>query len=202
VLALKPEVLLPGHEEPTLGREEARRQLMRYRDAILSVHDATVRGMNEGKDVRTLMREIVVPSELKHPEYYGRASWAVRAIYEGYAGWFDGDVTSMYAEPIAATYPDLVTLAGGAAPMVARARALLDAGEAVRALHLTDIALVAEPGDRGALETRLAVLERLAAASRNYMESGWLRYAIGETEGRLERLSAGPDAGRAGSASP
>jgi glyoxylase-like metal-dependent hydrolase (beta-lactamase superfamily II) len=37
VLALEPEVLLPGHEEPTLGREEVRQLLTRYRDAILAV---------------------------------------------------------------------------------------------------------------------------------------------------------------------
>jgi len=185
VLALGPDVLLPGHEEPTLGREEARRQLTQYRDAILSVHDATVRGMNEGKDVRTLMREVTVPAELRLPEYYGRASWAVRAIYEGYAGWFDGDPASMYAEPVAVVYPELVALAGGAGPVVERAQALLAAGDAVRALHLADVALAGEPAHRSALEARLAALRRLAAVNRNYMESGWLRHAIAEASQRL-----------------
>jgi glyoxylase-like metal-dependent hydrolase (beta-lactamase superfamily II) len=95
VLALQPEVLLPGHEEPTLGRDAVRDQLEWYRDAILAVHDATVKGMNEGKDVHALMREVVVPADLQLPEYYGRMSWAVRAIYEGYAGWFGGDPASL-----------------------------------------------------------------------------------------------------------
>ena len=190
VIALEPEVLLPGHEEPTLGRDPVRRVLTRYRDAILALHDATVRGMNEGKDVRTLMREIAMPEDLRLAEYYGRASWAVRAIYEGYAGWFDEEPASMYAEPAAAVWPDLVGLAGGAGPVAARGQELLEAGEAVRALHLADAALAADPAHRCALETRLAALRRLAAGSRNSMESGWLRHAIAATADRLARLPA------------
>jgi alkyl sulfatase BDS1-like metallo-beta-lactamase superfamily hydrolase len=202
VLALEPEALLPGHEEPTLGRDEVRQRLTQYRNAILAVHDATVKGMNEGKEVHALLREIAMPAELQLPEYYGRLSWAVRAIYEGYAGWFDGDPASMYAEPAAVAYPDLVALAGGAASIVARAQVLLEAGEVVRALHLADIALAGEPGHRGALEARLAALQRLAASSRNYMERGWLRHAVGATEARLARLPAGAATEPGGGTSP
>ena len=53
------------------------------------MHDATVAGMNEGKDVFTLMREIKLPAELDIGETYGKVSWSVRGIYEGYVGWFD-----------------------------------------------------------------------------------------------------------------
>jgi alkyl sulfatase BDS1-like metallo-beta-lactamase superfamily hydrolase len=105
------------------------------------------------------------------------------------------------AEPTSAAFPDLVALAGGAGPIVARARALLEAGEVVRALHLTDIALASEPEHRGALEARLAALQLLAASSRNYMERGWLRHAAGEAEDRLERLPAGAAADPAGGTS-
>jgi alkyl sulfatase BDS1-like metallo-beta-lactamase superfamily hydrolase len=88
----------------------------------------------------------------------------------------------MYAEPPSAAYPDLVALAGGAAPIVARAQALLEAGEVVRALHLADVALGAEPAHSGAIETRLAALGQLAATSGNFMETGWLRHAIAEAK--------------------
>ena len=58
ILALDPELVLPSHGQPIRGRDEIRRKLTRYRDAIQFVHDATVNGMNAGKDVFTLMREV------------------------------------------------------------------------------------------------------------------------------------------------
>ena len=55
VLALKPEIVLPSHGEPLVGADKAAAALTRYRDAIQYVHDETVKGMNAGKDVYTLM---------------------------------------------------------------------------------------------------------------------------------------------------
>ena len=91
VMELKPEILLPSHGAPVHGNAEITRRLTQYRDAILYVHDAVVKGMNEGKDVHTLMREVRLPPELDVGESYGKLSWSVRGIYEGYAGWFDLD---------------------------------------------------------------------------------------------------------------
>ncbi len=70
--------------------------------------------MNEGKDVFTLMREIKLPPELDVGEAYGKVSWSVRGIYEGYVGWFDRNPASMYSEPPTAAEPELVRMAGGA----------------------------------------------------------------------------------------
>ena len=185
VLALEPEMVLPSHGAPVVGAEAVRRALTRYRDAILYVHDATVRGMNEGKDVHTLMREVRLPPELEVGEAYGTIAWSVRGIYEGYAGWFDGNPATMYAVPPAAVRPELVRMAGGAAAVAARARELLAAGSVLEALHLADAALAADPGQRSALEARLAALAALEARATNSNELGWLRFGIGETRRQL-----------------
>ncbi|HTG13895.1 MAG TPA: MBL fold metallo-hydrolase, partial [Blastocatellia bacterium] len=89
VLGLKPEIVLPSHGRPIIGNAEITTRLTRYRDAILYVHDETVKGMNAGKDVYTLMREIKLPPALEVGESYGKLSWSIRGIYEGYIGWFD-----------------------------------------------------------------------------------------------------------------
>jgi alkyl sulfatase BDS1-like metallo-beta-lactamase superfamily hydrolase len=186
VLALGPETVLPSHGDPIVGEEEVRKALTRYRDAILYVHDATVRGMNEGKDVFTLMREIRLPPELEVGEGYGTIAWSVRGIYDGYAGWFDGNPATMYATPPAAAYPELVRMAGGVPAVAARAGELVAAGSLLEGLHLADMALAAAPADRAALEARLRALEALEAKSQNSNERGWLRFGIGETRRRLE----------------
>jgi glyoxylase-like metal-dependent hydrolase (beta-lactamase superfamily II)/dienelactone hydrolase len=186
VLALKPEILLPSHGLPVRGNAEIARQLTRYRDAIQYVHDAVVRGMNEGKSVFTLMQEIKLPRELDVGENYGRLSWSVRGVYEGYAGWFDLNPATMYAIPASAVYADVVKAAGGTDAVVRLARERVQGGQAVEALHLTDMALAADPANRAALETRLKALAALQAGCRNANERGWLDYSIEGVQAKLK----------------
>ncbi len=188
ILALAPEIVVPSHGPAIIGAEEVVRQLTRYRDAILYVHDQTLLGMNQGKDVHTLMREIQLPRDLDIGESYGRISWSVRGIYEGYMGWFDGNPVSMFSTPVDSAYPELVRLAGGASAVAELAEAQIDAGNFEVALHSADIALSAEPENRRALEARLAAFEGLLANSDNSNEIGWLRYGVRETLAALESL--------------
>jgi alkyl sulfatase BDS1-like metallo-beta-lactamase superfamily hydrolase len=185
VLALDPEIVLPSHGPAIRGREEIRKQLTRYRDAILFVHDATVKGMNEGKDVATLMREIKLPPALDLGESYGRLSWSVRGIYEGYVGWFDGNVSTMFG-PASQGYGEIVKLAGGPDAVAARAMAIA-ASDPIDALYLTDMALAVDGAHRAALEARIKALQTLDAASANSNERGWLQAGIREAERRLKR---------------
>jgi alkyl sulfatase BDS1-like metallo-beta-lactamase superfamily hydrolase len=188
VLALEPELLLTGHFAPVRGAELIRRELERVRDAVQHVHDATVAGMNAGRDVLTLMREIRLPPELEVGQGYGCVAWSVRAIWEGYAGWFhQRSTTELYPLPVSEVYPDVVELAGGAAAVAERARDRLAKGEAVAAIHLAEMALAAEPASRDGLEAYLAAHEHLLAerGGINFWETGWLRHQIARTRARL-----------------
>jgi alkyl sulfatase BDS1-like metallo-beta-lactamase superfamily hydrolase len=185
VLALEPELVLPSHGPAIRGRDEVRRQLSKYRDAILYVHDATVKGMNDGKDVLTLMREITLPKELEVGESYGRLTWSIRGIYEGYVGWFDGNVSTMFGPAIQA-YGEIVRLAGGPDKVAARA-AELATSDPLRALYLTDMALAVDSGHRASLEARVAALKALDAKSTNSNERGWLAAGVRDAEARLKR---------------
>ncbi len=72
VRALRPEVLITGHFDPIRGAERIHAELTRLRDAIAYLHDRTVEGMNAGKDVHTLMREITLPADLEVGQGYGK----------------------------------------------------------------------------------------------------------------------------------
>jgi alkyl sulfatase BDS1-like metallo-beta-lactamase superfamily hydrolase len=185
VLALEPELLLPSHGEPVRGNAEIARRLTQYRDAIQYVHDAVVRGMNDGKDVFTLMHEIKLPRELEVGEGYGNLIWSIRGIYEGYAGWFDMKPATMYDVPMDAVLPDLAKLAGGVEPVVKLASEYVEKGRYVEALHLTEVALATDPQSRPALETRLKALESLREKSQNSNERGWLDYHIRTVKKKL-----------------
>jgi alkyl sulfatase BDS1-like metallo-beta-lactamase superfamily hydrolase len=142
--------------------------------------------MNDGKDVFTLMREIKLPPALDVGESYGKLTWSIRGIYEGYAGWFDGSPSTMYETPPRAAYPEIVALAGGADAIAARAETLA-ATDPVRALTLTDVALAADPSHRRTLEVRLKVLQALDRESKNSNERGWLAAGIRDAETRLRK---------------
>jgi alkyl sulfatase BDS1-like metallo-beta-lactamase superfamily hydrolase len=101
----------------------------------------------------------------------------VRGIYEGYLGWFDENPATMHGVSPQSIYRELVTLLGGPAPILARAAALVTAGQHAEALRLTDVVLASDATNREALETRLAAVEALLAASGNLNESGWLNAA-------------------------
>lgn len=192
VLALEPELLLVGHHRPVEGRELIRAELSRLRGAVEYVHEATVRGMNEKKDVHTLMREIELPPELEVGEGYGKVAWSVRAIWETYAGWFHhGSTTELYAVPATAVHPDLVELAGGPDALAKRAEEKLAADAPLDAIHLAEIVLTAEPSHPGAVAVSLAAHERLEGESENFWLTSWLREQIANLRGRASEEPAG-----------
>ena len=186
VLALKPEIVIPSHGMAMHGNAEIVKRVTRYRDAIQYVHDETVKGMNAGKDVWTLMNEIKLPSALDIGESYGKLSWSVRGIYEGYVGWFDLKPATIYETPVSTVYPELVKLAGVDA-VVKLATERVAQGRATEALHLSEIVLTTEPKHRGALEAKLKALELLRDRCRNSNERGWLDHFIRETKQKLEK---------------
>jgi alkyl sulfatase BDS1-like metallo-beta-lactamase superfamily hydrolase len=190
VIALRPEILLPSHGVPVHGNAEITRVLTRYRDAIQHVHDEVVKGMNAGKDVFTLMQEIRLPQNLDLGENYGRLTWSIRGIYEGYAGWFDLDPATMYEKPASTVYPDLVTLAGGPDVLAGLALKRIVGGQPVEALHLTDVSLATDPKNRKTLEARLKALETLKSQCHNVIERGWLDDAIARTQEMLGQPGA------------
>jgi len=180
VRELEAEVLLTGHFGPITGKDRIRAELTRLRDAVAYVHDQTVAGMNAGKDVLTLMREVVLPPELVVGEGYGMVRWNVRAVWENYAGWFHHrSTTELYPVGPQSVSADLLDLAGAEAVIV-RARALLTHGEPLRAIHLAEIVSTVEPDNQDAKAVLKTAHEQLLEDSINFWESAWLRRQIEE----------------------
>ena len=181
---LEPEHLLVGHHQPISGAKLIREELDRLHGAIHFVHDATVEGMNAGRDVHTLMREIQLPPELEVGQGYGTVPWSVRAIWEHYAGWFHHEsTTELYAVPRRSVDRDLIELAGPDA-LVGRARERFEAGEPIEALHLLDLLLSQDEAHEPALALAVEVHRHLLDESVNFWLSAWLRTKIAELEAR------------------
>jgi alkyl sulfatase BDS1-like metallo-beta-lactamase superfamily hydrolase len=187
VRALEPETIVTGHEVVT-GWQTIDATLTRVRDAVRYVLDRTIEGMNAGRDVHDLMREIVLPDDLRVGQGHGKVSWCVRAIWEEHAGWFHYDsTTSLYPVPRTSVAGDLVELAGGTGPLVTRAERHIDHGDPLQALHLIELALAVEPDNRRSLETKLRahtlLLER--SGRENFSEVKWLEAEMEATRQAL-----------------
>jgi alkyl sulfatase BDS1-like metallo-beta-lactamase superfamily hydrolase len=188
VRKLGPDLLITGHGDPIRGADMIRASLDKMHAAVSYINDATIAGMNAGKDVHTLMREIKLPDELKIGEFHGKVSWAVRSIWEEYSGWFHYDsTTSLYGVPRSSVNADLVELAGGAAALAARARKKVNEGRPLEAIHLLDIALGAEPKNIDALTVKKDALQQLLTESggANLSETMWLKSEIAAAEAAL-----------------
>jgi alkyl sulfatase BDS1-like metallo-beta-lactamase superfamily hydrolase len=189
LLALEPELLITGHDEPIRGAERIRTDLTRIRDAVQFIHDRTIEGMNAGTDMWTLMQQIELPESLAPRPGRGPVPWYVRAVWEEHTGWFRHETTTeLYAIPPRAVWPELVELAGIDA-LAERAAAHVAAGRPVEALHLVEIARSSKPEHRATLEAEVGALELLLERTRGetYDEMAWL-------EGELARASAALEA--------
>ena len=186
VLALDPELVMVAHAPPLVGKEEIQSTLGEYRDAIEYVHDATVRGLNEGKDVFTVMNEVKLPERFEIEESYGGVAWSVRGIYHGYAGWFDGQPATLLSESPDVKIRELVELAGGVDEVVARAEALEEEGDLVLSLNMADAALAVDPNHPGALAVRVSLLTTLGRGEKNFNARSWIGYHKRLSQKRLE----------------
>ena len=185
VLELDPDLVLVAHAPPLKGKDYIQETLGEYRDAIEYVHDATVRGLNEGKDVYTVMREVQLPERFEIEESYGAVSWSVRGIFHGYAGWFDGSPATLLSESPDVKTRELVALAGGADEVVSRALELENKGQLVESLNLADAALAVGPDHPGALRVRISVLKELGKREKNFNGRNWINYSRRQSEKRL-----------------
>lgn len=183
------EIVITGHGEPIVGADQVRADLDRMHAAVSYVRDYTVAGMKAGKTVHQLMQEFAFPEDVSIGDFHGKASWAVKSIWREYSGWFhyEDGTTELYGVPRSSVYGDIAELAGGATKLTERARAKLDAGQPLEALHLTEIALGADPANRGALEVKRDASQLLLEQSggANLSETMWLRSEIADVEGLL-----------------
>jgi alkyl sulfatase BDS1-like metallo-beta-lactamase superfamily hydrolase len=169
--------LVPHHSRPVIGDETIYQTLTNYRDAIQYVHDQTVRCMNKGFTPDEIVEKVKLPPHLASlpylREYYGTVAWSVRAIFDGYLGWFSGNATDLFPLPVLERAKRFTELAGGEQALLEKAKKAFQ-GEAFQwVLELTDQLIRVNPDLEEARELKAEALAKLAAmqtaaTGRNY----------------------------------
>jgi len=159
------DVAFASHHWPTWGRDDIARFLAGQRDLYAYLHDQTLRLMNQGYTGAEIAEVIQVPPGLEaawHTHgYYGSVSHNVKAIYQRYLGWYDGNPAHLWQHPPQAAAERYARLAGGADQLAAKAREFLQEGDLRFAAELASHAVFADPGSADAKDVFAQAMQRL-----------------------------------------
>ena len=112
------EVVFASHHWPTWGRERAVEFLAMQRDMYAYLHDQTLRLMNLGYVGAEIAEMLEMPPALAEQwhthGYYGSVSHNVKAVYQRYLGWYDGNPARLWRHPPVAAAERYVAAMGGA----------------------------------------------------------------------------------------
>jgi alkyl sulfatase BDS1-like metallo-beta-lactamase superfamily hydrolase len=175
------EVVFASHHWPTWGRERLVEFLSLQRDLYAYLHDQTLRLLNQGHTGAEIAETMQMPPALERAwhthGYYGSVSHNVKAIYQRYMGWFDGNPARLWPHPPQALASRYVEAIGGIDRVVELAQHAFDSGDLRWAATLLDHAVFADETHPGARALLAATFEQLAygaenATWRNFFLSG------------------------------
>jgi len=159
------DVAFASHHWPTWGTGNVVKLMCEQRDLYAFLHDQTLRLMNQGYVGSEIAEMIEVPPALEaawHTHgYYGSVSHNVKAIYQRYLGWYDGNPAHLWQHPPEAAAARYVQAIGGIDATIARARDFADAGDLRFAAELASHAIFADPSSQPARTLLAQVLTRL-----------------------------------------
>ncbi len=175
------DVVFASHHWPTWGREAIVEFLSLQRDLYAYLHDQTLRLLNQGYTGVEIAEMFQMPPALEQAwhtrGYYGSVSHNVKAVYQRYMGWFDGNPARLWPHPPEALGPRYVDALGGIDRVVELAQAAFDSGDFRWAATLLDHAVFTDSEHATARTLYAHTLEQLAygaenATWRNFFLSG------------------------------
>ncbi len=173
----KAEVALASHHWPTWGAGEVSALLTSQRDIYRYVHDRTLFLANRGATLHEFAD--ITPeapgqaSDFASRGYYGTVNHDMKAVYQRYFGWWDGNPANFNPLPPEASAPRYVALAGGADKLLAAGKAAITSGDYRWAAELLNKLVFAQPANTDARAALASAYDQLgyqaeSGAWRNY----------------------------------
>ncbi len=165
VRAKGPELLIAHGGRAVYQGDEARELLDVTIEAIHSVHNQVVDGLNNEIPVDELIHMVKLPEHLKDHPYltfvYSRPEFAVYNIYRWYHGYFDHNPAHLLPRPEKEVTHEILDLIGDPGAVLKRSQELFEKGQAQLALQVLDILLNQDPTHVEGRRLRLKILEVL-----------------------------------------
>ncbi|BBX20653.1 MBL fold hydrolase [Mycolicibacter terrae] len=165
------DVVFASHHWPIWGADRIAEYLALQRDLYAYLHDQTLRLLNQGYTGTEIAERFLLPPALERAwharGYYGSVSHNVKAVYQRYLGWFDGNPARLWPHPPEALATRYTTALGGLDRVVELAGKAFDDGDFRWAATLLDHAVFTDTDHAGARRLYADTLEQLAYGSEN-----------------------------------
>jgi alkyl sulfatase BDS1-like metallo-beta-lactamase superfamily hydrolase len=165
------DVAFASHHWPMWGRDRIVTYLSAQRDLYAYLHDQTLRLLNQGYNGAEIAELVEMPPALEaswHTHgYYGSVSHNVKAIYQRYLGWFDGNPANLWQHAPVDKATRYVDAFGGAEIVVAKAREYVASGDLRFAAELLNHVVFADDTNAEAKGLLADVYDTLGFGAEN-----------------------------------
>ncbi|MFF4322935.1 alkyl/aryl-sulfatase [Streptomyces sp. NPDC001568] len=165
------DVAFASHHWPTWGQERINAYLGGQRDMWAYLHDQTLRMTNQGLTGTEIAERMELPPVIANRwanrGYYGSVSHNVKAIYQRYMGWFDGNPAHLWEHPPVEQALRFAADYGGVPALIAKGEEYAASGDLRFAATLLGHAVFAAPGDTAAKQALAEVYEKLGFGAEN-----------------------------------
>jgi alkyl sulfatase BDS1-like metallo-beta-lactamase superfamily hydrolase len=145
--------------------------LSQQRDLYAYLHNETLRQLNNGHTGLEIAEDFKLPPSLDNlwsaKGYYGSVSHNVKAIYNRYMGWFDGNPAHLWEHPPVAAAKRYIDCVGGIERAITLGIQYENDGDLRFAATLLSHAVFADQENTAAREALRSVLTKLGYAAEN-----------------------------------
>ena len=164
-------LMFASHHWPRWGREDVAGFLRKQRDMYRYVHDQTMRHANHGETPLEIAEMVSFPDEYRTEAhttgYYGHLAHNVKAVYQRYLSWYDGNPANLWKLPPTDAGARYVDLAGGADVLLAKARAAFDSGDYRWVAEVVGHVVFSDPTNTEARELQADAFEQIGYQSES-----------------------------------
>lgn len=154
-----------SHHWPRWGEGVVKDFLTAQRDAYRYIHDQSMRLANKGETMVEIAEQMSLPESLRTQmhvrDYYGTVNHNCKAVYQRYLGWFDGNPAHLHELPPVESSEKYVEFMGGAAEILAKARASFEKGEYRWVAQVVNHVVFADPENGEAKALQADALEQM-----------------------------------------
>ena len=166
------DLLIGQHHWPTWGQAHVAKLLSDQRDMYAYLNDQTLRLINHGltpMEIAERLQTLPEPlaSQWYARDYYGSISHNVRAVYQRYIGFYDGNPATLNPLPPVESAAKTIEWMGGADAVLAKARAAYEHGEYRWVAQIVNQLVFAHPDNSAARQLQADALEQLGYQAEN-----------------------------------
>ena len=186
------QVLIGTHHWPVQGNARCLEILENQRDMYRFFNDQVIRMINDGMNMEEIAEEFELPRNLDREfynrGYYGSKNHNVKAVFQRYVGWWDGNPANYFKYPDEVAAKKYVEFMGGADSVIAKARQSYDQGDYRWVAEVMKHVVFADPANQEARNLQADAFEQLGYS----FESGTWRNIFLSAAEELRNGNIGP----------